>query len=109
MVGPEWVFYPYGMKDDPMLKTTHTFPIIALAGTISFIAALTSFTVSARAQATRPVPIAAPLPGFTDPYNRTPILGYTPGESQIRLANLRDEGVVTNTITIYGLDEKKVL
>jgi hypothetical protein len=96
-----------------MFTSTQKFPVIALAGAISFIATLAAFTAMtspARAQdGVRPLPIIAPLPGFTDPYNKTPILGYTPGESQIRLANMRDEGVVTNYITIWGLTEKQVL
>ncbi|MGE4063580.1 MAG: hypothetical protein AB7E79_09445 [Rhodospirillaceae bacterium] len=101
-----------------MLRTTRKLPIIALAGTISFLANIATFAVMtspAKAQEA-PLPIAEPIPvdfppyiGFTDPYAKTPILGYTPGVSLIRLANLRDEGIVTNTITIYGLDEKNVL
>lgn len=92
-------------KDHKMLTRTQDFPMIILAGSISFLTTMAAFTaMTAPAQADE-----APLPGFSDPYGKTPILGYTPGASHIRLANMRDEGTVTNYITIYGLDEKQVI
>ena len=92
-----------------MLSTTHKFTMIALAGTISFLTALTGFTaISTRARADSQ-PTQLPYPGFADPYNKTPIIGYTPGESQIRLANMRDEGTATNYISIWGQREKRWL
>ena len=83
--------------------------MIALAGTISFfttLAAFTAFTAPAHADSQLS---QLPMPGFADPYNKTPIIGYTPGESQIRLANMRDEGTVTNYISIWGQEEKRWL
>lgn len=91
--------------EDISMPTSQRVPMIALAGTILAVFATTTSPV--QAQEARPIDV--PLPGFTDPFSRTPILGYTPGESQIRLANMRDDGVATNTITIYGLEEQRVL
>lgn len=93
-------------KTITMHTTTTKFPVIALAGTISFLATLAAFTaMSAPARADTQLP----MPGFTDAYNRTPIVGYQPGASQIRLANMRDEGMVRNYISIWGQDEKQWL
>jgi hypothetical protein len=92
-----------------MFTTTQKFPMIALAGTISFLVTLATFTIMSAPARAQAEPVSAPLPGFADPFGRTPILGYTPGSSQIRLANMRDEGTVTNYITIYGLEDKQAL
>jgi hypothetical protein len=83
--------------------------MIALAGAISFLATLASFTVMSGPAKADSQLSQLPMPGFADPYNKTPILGYTPGESQIRLANMRGEGTTTNYISIWGLDEKRWL
>ncbi len=92
-----------------MHSTTQKFPMIAMAGAISFLATLGAFTaMSAPAKADSQLS-QLPMPGFADPYGKTPILGYKPGESQIRLANMRDEGATTNYISIWGLDEKRWL
>jgi hypothetical protein len=92
-----------------MHATTQKFPMIAMAGAISFLATLASFSVmSAPAKADSQLS-QLPMPGFADPYGKTPILGYRPGESQIRLANMRDEGITTNYISIWGLEEKRWL
>jgi hypothetical protein len=97
-----------------MLTTTQKFPMIALAGAISFLATLAAFTAMtsparADSQLSDLPPTNLPRPGFADPYNKTPIVGYTAGQSQIRLANMRDEGTVTNYISIWGQDEKRWL
>ncbi len=92
-----------------MFTSTQNLPMIALAGTISFFATLTTFTVMTSPAHADSQLSDLPMPGFADPFNKTPILGYTPGESQIRLANMRDEGIVTNYISIWGLEEKKWL
>jgi len=94
-----------------MLNTTQKFPMIALAGAISFLATLAAFTAMtsparADSQLSDLPPTNLPRPGFADPYNKTPIVGYTAGPSHIRLANMRDEGTVTNYISIWGQDEK---
>lgn len=95
--------------DTPMTDTSSFFRAGLLAGAAALALAA---GWSARAQETAPVTdtsVEAPLPGFSDPYNRVPVLGYQPGRSALRLANMRDEGATTNIITIYGLDEKQVL
>lgn len=92
-----------------MLSTTQKFPMIALAGAISFLATLAAFTVMTAPALADSQLSDLPMPGFADPYNKTPILGYIPGESQIRLANMRDEGPVRNYISIWGQTEKKWL
>ncbi len=92
-----------------MHSTTQKLPMIALAGTISFLATLSFFTTMSAPAKADSLLSQLPMPGFADPYGKTPILGYTPGESQIRLANMRDQGSVTNYISIWGMDEKKWL
>jgi len=92
-----------------MFTTTQKLPMIALAGTISFLATLTSFAVMTSPARADSRLSDLPMPGFADPFNKAPVLGYTPGESEIRLANFRDEGTVTNYISIWGMDEKKWL
>lgn len=92
-----------------MLTTTQKFPMIALAGAISFLATLAAFTAMTSPARADSQLSDLPFPGFADPFNKTPIIGYTPGESRIRLANLRDEGTVTNYISIWGQDEKQWL
>src|SRR5688572_30588038 len=92
-----------------MLSTTQKFPMIALAGTISFFTTLAGFTAMSTPAKADSRLSELPYPNFADPYNKTPIIGYLPGESQIRLANMRDEGMVTNYISIWGQDEKQWL
>lgn len=82
---------------------------IAMAGTLPFLAALASFTMMSTPAKADSQLSHLPMPDFADPYGKTPILGYKPGESQIRLANMRDEGTATNIISIWGLDEKRWL
>ncbi len=96
-------------KTATMHASAEKFPLIALAGTISFLATLAAFTAMSAPARADSQPTQLPLPGFADPFNKTPIVGYRPGASQIRLANMRDEGMTTNYISIWGQDEKQWL
>jgi hypothetical protein len=91
----------------PITDTAFRAALIAGSAALALLAGL-----SARAQdaaAPDAQPIAVPLPGFADPFGKTPILGYDTNRSYIRLANMRDEGIVTNYIQIYGVDEEQVI
>lgn len=60
-----------------MFTTTQKLPMIALAGTISFLATLTSFAVMSSPARADSRLSDLPMPGFADPVNRTPIAGGT--------------------------------
>ncbi len=79
--------------------------LLAFGATTLAALALAGATASFKAMAGE----AAPLPGFGDVWNKTPIVGIEPGTSFVRFANLRDEGAVTNYVEIFGLDDRKTL